>query len=104
MLSLKLKWLFTPVSVYYSLISKTINQYNQKATDFFNQYESEAAEIIHNSWASHLKGTDGLALDIGSGSGRDALWLAQKGYEVFAVEPAEKLRKLAETNHHANIH
>jgi SAM-dependent methyltransferase len=35
-----------------------------------------------------------LVLDIGAGSGRDALWLAQRGCHVIAVEPAANLRSL----------
>lgn len=35
-----------------------------------------------------------LVLDIGAGSGRDALWLAQRGCQVVAVEPAANLRSL----------
>ncbi len=58
-------------------MNKTINHYNQNASDFFKQYESQSADEIHDSWSSHI-GSDGLALDIGAGSGRDALWLANK--------------------------
>ena len=35
------------------------------------------------------------ALDVGAGSGRDADWLAAKGWQVTATEPAEALLKLA---------
>lgn len=38
----------------------------------------------------------GLACDIGAGSGRDAAWLAGKGWDVIAVEPAAELRRLGE--------
>lgn len=85
-------------------MNKTINHYNQNATKFFNQYESEEAEEIHSSWAFHLDNSEGLALDIGTGSGRDALWLANNGNTVYAVEPSEKLRSLAKAkNYHPNI-
>ena len=85
-------------------MNKTINHYNQKACEFFSQYESSNAETIHRSWVHHLNETDDLALDVGSGSGRDALWLAENGYEVFAVEPADELRNLAKiNNNHARI-
>ncbi|MCU7833587.1 MAG: class I SAM-dependent methyltransferase, partial [gamma proteobacterium symbiont of Lucinoma myriamae] len=85
-------------------MNKTINHCNQKASDFFSQYESSNAETIHSSWIHHLNEKGGLALDVGSGSGRDALWLAKNGYEVFAVEPAESLRNLAKiNNNHSKI-
>ncbi|MCB1674657.1 MAG: methyltransferase domain-containing protein, partial [Halioglobus sp.] len=45
-------------------------------------------------WAHELAGS-GLALDVGAGSGRDARWLAGKGYEVIAVEPGQGFRRLA---------
>lgn len=35
----------------------------------------------------------GLALDIGAGSGRDAGWLRSLGFEVVAVEPAPAMRE-----------
>ena len=84
-------------------MNKTINYYNQEADRFFNQYESQSADEIHSVWSSYL-GSNGLALDIGAGSGRDAFWLANNGYTVYAVEPSEKLRTLAKAkNYHLNI-
>lgn len=35
---------------------------------------------------------NGLALDVGAGSGRDARWLCSLGFDVVAVEPAAGLR------------
>lgn len=40
-----------------------------------------------------------VILDVGSGSGRDAAWLAGKGYEVYAVEPSKPLREIAKALH-----
>ena len=42
---------------------------------------------------------DGLALDVGGGSGRDAAWLARRGYQVVAVEPAAGMRAEAMRRH-----
>lgn len=42
---------------------------------------------------------DALALDVGAGSGRDAAWLEQLGYEVVAVEPAAAMRAEGEQRH-----
>ena len=33
---------------------------------------------------------NGIVADIGSGTGRYSLWLAQHGYEVVAIDPVEK--------------
>ena len=41
-----------------------------------------------------------LACDVGAGSGRDANWLAEKGWDVIAVEPAAAFRELAEPGSH----
>lgn len=35
---------------------------------------------------------DAPALDVGAGSGRDAAWLCDLGYEVVTVEPARGMR------------
>lgn len=40
-------------------------------------------------------GTSRLALDVGSGTGRDAAWLTSLGYEVVAAEPAAGMRRFA---------
>ena len=47
----------------------------------------------------------GLALDVGAGSGRDSLALAERGWDVVAVEPAAELRRLGEAaTAHRSIH
>jgi SAM-dependent methyltransferase len=38
-------------------------------------------------------------LDVGAGSGRDAAWLAGKGYDVVAVEPSASMRAVATRTH-----
>jgi 2-polyprenyl-3-methyl-5-hydroxy-6-metoxy-1,4-benzoquinol methylase len=42
-----------------------------------------------------LRQNAGTALDVGAGSGHDAHWLSQMGYEVLAIEPSA-LRQLAQ--------
>ena len=71
----------------------TIAHYHCNAARFQAQYDSVAAADVHADWASLLQGrTPGRALDVGAGSGRDACWLAQQGWQVTAVEPAQGLR------------
>lgn len=78
-------------------MNPTITTYNQQAEAFNRQYLSTTAEEVHSSWThSTIKAEGGQALDVGAGVGRDAKWLAENGYEVVAVEPAEELRKLGE--------
>lgn len=51
----------------------------------------------------HLRNREpGTACDIGAGSGRDANWLAELGWEVVAVEPST-LRELAKQRSHSRV-
>lgn len=44
-----------------------------------------------------------MALDIGAGSGRDANWLAEKGWNVIAVEPCKEFREQAQRGSHVSV-
>ncbi|MBZ1351213.1 class I SAM-dependent methyltransferase [Alcaligenaceae bacterium LF4-65] len=70
-----------------------IPYYDQHATVLTEQYEALAPEAVHH-WLIDLMptGKDLKALDVGAGSGRDAAWLASRGYDVWAVEPSEGMR------------
>jgi len=76
-------------------MNRTIQYYNQHSSSLFKQYESVNAADIHNDWSHLIPDGDGLSLDIGAGSGRDANWLANQGFDVIAVEPSDNLRGLA---------
>ena len=71
--------------------------YNKHAEKFFTQYQSLTFEQVHSHWLPHLDKITSLALDVGAGSGRDALALAELGWDVVAVEPAVELRRLSES-------
>jgi SAM-dependent methyltransferase len=62
--------------------------YSQNAAAFFEQYQRVRFEDVHGIWLPSLPDQPGFALDIGAGSGRDALALAKRGWEVLAVEPS----------------
>ncbi len=82
-----------------------MNIYQQNAAAFVAQYESVSAEQVHQSWLHLLpENCQGcFALDVGAGSGRDARFLALRGFDVFAVEPAAELRRQAiALSHQAN--
>ena len=70
--------------------------YHDNADEFCRQYESITAEDVHHQWLPLLdKINPGNALDVGAGSGRDARFLADRGFTVTAVEPADAMRELA---------
>lgn len=69
----------------------SIEVYNNKADIFEQQYLSVAAEDVHQAWLSRYLPQRGIALDVGAGIGRDAKYLAEKGLNVVAVEPANEL-------------
>jgi len=70
--------------------------YNRNAQQLFEKYQSLDPNKVHASWLEYLPSEAGLALDVGAGSGRDAIWLAEMGWKVIAVEPAKSLRELGQ--------
>lgn len=74
--------------------NKTIEFYSKSAEQFASQYDSLSFEAVHNEWLEYLP-KEGMILDVGAGSGRDARYLAQRGYSVVAVEPAKALLEIA---------
>lgn len=72
----------------------SVPYYEKHAARLAESYDMLAFEQLHNDWASRLP-NPGKALDVGAGTGRDALWLALHGWQVTAVEPADAMRELA---------
>jgi len=75
----------------------TIEFYNAQADTFQQQYLSQTAEAVHESWFHEFIPASGQVLDVGAGVGRDAKWLAKLGLDVVAVEPALGLREHGQT-------
>lgn len=80
-----------------------MNYYLANAPTLVAKYNSMNPESLHGSWSSFIPENPGIALDIGAGSGRDANWLAEKGWDVIAVEPCREFQKLAKPDSHANV-
>jgi SAM-dependent methyltransferase len=80
----------------------TIAWYNTNAPALVMTYEQLQAESVHGWFIDLLPGAGATALDIGAGSGRDAAWLASRGLEVIAVEPARAMRESAIQTHAAS--
>lgn len=74
--------------------------YDVHAQQLTEQYESLEAHAVHH-WLLDLLPTraKAMALDVGAGSGRDAAWLASRGFNVWAVEPSAGMRQEAQRLH-----
>ena len=82
-------------------MSGGIAWYDANADVAAARYERIAPEQLHAWLADLLPPLPAAALDVGAGSGRDAAWLASRGYDVVAVEPSPRMRVLARERHAA---
>lgn len=74
---------------------ETSRFYHQNAPTFFERYRSLSTPEVIGAAISAVPSRPSLALDLGSGSGRDSEWLAARGHTVVSVEPAKALRDMA---------
>ncbi len=82
---------------------RTTSYYDLNTAALIAQYDGVDPADVHADWApAHLREEPGFACDIGAGSGRDANWLAARGWEVVAVEPSA-LRNLAAERSHPRV-
>lgn len=65
--------------------------YAEQADSLIESYESVDFEELYRPLREFIPG-GGKALDIGTGTGRDAAALAARGFQVLAVEPTAALR------------
>lgn len=77
----------------------SIPHYEQHAARLVEQYESLSFEAVHAGLLDLLPPAGATVLDVGAGSGRDAAWFAQNGYDVVAVEPAHAMLAHARARH-----
>lgn len=79
--------------------------YDANAEAVSARYEEATPEDIHGWLLDLLPAAPATILDVGAGSGRDAAWLAVKGYDVIAVEPSASMRAAAARLHpDAKVH
>ena len=79
---------------------KSTAYYDRNPDARIAEYNKLSAAEVHSAWAPrHLRKEPGFACDIGAGSGRDANWLAEQGWEVVAVEPSAMRDKAAAEAH-----
>lgn len=69
--------------------SDIIANYGRAADELTALYEGVSTELVYGEALDHWPPAPARAIDIGAGTGRDAAWLAQRGYEVTAVEPSQ---------------
>ncbi|MDE0659246.1 MAG: methyltransferase domain-containing protein [Gammaproteobacteria bacterium] len=82
--------------------SRNCRSTDVEAREAAARYETVSAERV-NDWLIDLLLHDkACVLDVGSGSGRDAAWLANLGHEVIAVEPSPAMRRECERLHPHN--
>ena len=79
----------------------SISIYDLQADALAERYEAVSSEMMLAEVLSAMPrpAIERLALDIGSGTGRDAAWLAGLGYQVVAAEPAAGMRRVAVARH-----
>ena len=75
--------------------------YAEQADELVVRYEGIDFTTAHQAVLPLLPTAPAAAIDIGAGTGRDAAWLAGRGYRVVAVEPTEALRSRAIALHPA---
>ena len=77
----------------------TVTWYDDNADSLAAEYEALDAGHLHGWLDGLLPVEPGVVFDIGSGTGRDAAWLAFLGHEVIGVEPAASMRAQAARLH-----
>ncbi len=78
-------------------MSKNSIYYNANAANFFNNTFHVDMRSLYQSFCRYLP-KSGIILDVGCGSGRDALYFSQLGYTVDAFDYSESLVELARKN------
>lgn len=76
-----------------------IPYYEQHAARLVDQYESLSFEDVHADLIDLLPAPGATVLDVGAGSGRDAVWFAARGDDVVAVEPSDAMLAHARERH-----
>lgn len=77
-----------------------VRWYEEHVREAAARYEALAFTDVHDRLHALLPPAEGrLILDVGAGSGRDAGWFADQGYEVVALEPSAAMRHEARRLH-----
>jgi SAM-dependent methyltransferase len=82
-----------------TLPDDTVAPYDAAFQAHAEAWERVAFVDAHAAVLAHVPARPGVVYDIGAGSGRDAAYFAAQGWDVVAVEPADRLRKLGRQLH-----
>jgi S-adenosylmethionine-dependent methyltransferase len=74
----------------------------EQASRFVDYYRTVRGvireEIVRIDLLPYIRGTSLRIIDVGGGTGRDALWLAKQGHTVVVVEPSAMMFEKAKAN------
>ena len=75
-------------------MNTTINYYNLNAKKFIENTQNADMHLAQEKFLQLLPGSASI-LDFGCGSGRDAKYFLEKGYQVTAIDGSAELCRLA---------
>jgi SAM-dependent methyltransferase len=67
--------------------------YRRNTAELLKRFEDISSADVLAPVIPFLGNLPARVIDIGAGTGRDAAWLAVRGYSVVAVEPVDELRR-----------
>jgi len=76
----------------------TIQYYNSSAPELGARYEAAHMAKLHDILLEHLPG-ESRVLELGCGSGRDAAFLLEQGYDVAAIDASQEMLRTALERH-----
>jgi len=81
-------------------IDRVLDEYAAATTgSFVERSEAVSSENLLAPFLDMFPPPPARIVDIAAGTGRDAAWLSQRGYEVTAVEPVAALREVGMSLH-----
>lgn len=79
-------------------LEEIVRAYDANAQQLGKQYRRAKERHEHPWWRHALPNPPARILDVGAGTGLDAIWLAERGYDVVAVEPSSEMMRIGQEN------
>jgi SAM-dependent methyltransferase len=76
-----------------------VRWYDDHTAEVVGRYESVDPAVAHAWLDGLIPKAPATAIDIGAGTGRDAAWLASRGFDVVAVEPSGAMQSEGRRRH-----